>query len=361
MISLFRDIDKSFDFTASFLDINGQDYQLYHNGNNLLPEYDITVDPPPPGQYSCVKYRAHLQLDLWDNYENQGWRNEHQLKILDPEMYIISNAWDPCHINPQIIYNDFLFNRTKAYYEHYEFSPNARLWYYIGQHAYSVPEQDANLKTRIFISPNKTWPNTWRRLHFRTLIFERLVRSMHLGHIGNCQVDPAFFLIPHVICPDINDIRDLSKIPNRAQLVENSLTANRFGYSPPHDVYYQDTFISIYGESIEYGTSIAPTEKTYDPLIKGHFVLPFSCAGFVGFLKNKGFRFPDFIDYSYDDELDDVKRCAMYLAEVDRLLDIRLEDWQQLWINCFHIRSHNQKIFLDSPYDRVDLYQFIQN
>jgi hypothetical protein len=108
----------------------------------------------------------------------------------------------------------------------------------------------------------------------------------------------------------------------------------------------------VYGETIETGTSIAITEKTYDALIKGHFILPFSCKGFLKFLTSKGFRLPGFIDYSYDQVTDDDLRFEVYCQELDRLMHLPLDDWKQLWKDHYDsVIKYNQNLFFTKPYD----------
>jgi hypothetical protein len=159
-------------------------------------------------------------------------------------------------------------------------------------------------------------------------------------------------LHPHCAAPQYTEVAEL-----------DSLIAGKRGYSytPIHNAYYKDTFISIYGETIEYGAGVAVTEKTFDPLIKGHFILPFSNSGFIQHLQTLGFKFPKFINYEYDSISDDDQRYQAYETELKRLLSISLVDWQQLWEEHIDIVRYNQQLFYTKPYDRVDLVQLIQN
>jgi hypothetical protein len=85
----------------------------------------------------------------------------------------------------------------------------------------------------------------------------------------------------------------------------NVLGINGWGFSPPHNDYYNTSTLSIYAETILYHErhrTQCITEKTFTPLCKAHFILPFGAPGTVATLKDEyGFRFPDWIDYSYDD------------------------------------------------------------
>ena len=57
--------------------------------------------------------------------------------------------------------------------------------------------------------------------------------------------------------------------------------------------------------------STCPTEKTFTPMCKGHFVLPFGTPGTIAHLKSEyGFEFPHWIDYGYDN-LPDVERAHL--------------------------------------------------
>jgi hypothetical protein len=353
-ITVFRDIDKLHDLSSMFLDINAQPYKIYYSCNNELEQYDISIDPPPPGNYASVKFKVHLQLDIWDNFENQSWANANNSQR---EMYVISNAWDQNYISNNVIYNDFLFNRTKAYYQGYTFSQSTKLWYWHGQDAYQIPSQKT-LKNKIYIAPNKTWNADHRKNYFRPRIVDALLEKYaNIGYIGDYHRNPKLFLYPQWGYSEYG--AEILKLESFKIPISAIKSQNLIGYSPPHNAYYEDTFISIYGETIEYGTTIAPTEKTYDPLIKGHFILPFSCSGFIQFLRTKGFQFPEFIDYSYDEITNDEKRFECYLKEVDRLLAMPLIDWQQHWANTTEIRQYNQTIFKNTPYDRVDLYKYL--
>lgn len=121
-----------------------------------------------------------------------------------------------------------------------------------------------------------------------------------------------------------------------------------------HSYFYQNTYLSIYGESIE-NDGIYVTEKTYAPLINGHFILPFAAGGFINYMKNRGFVLPDFIDYSYDAIINKDQRLEAYLTEVTRLMNIPLDEWHKLYIkNIDMIHYNRQKIFMD-PYTKLGI------
>ncbi len=56
------------------------------------------------------------------------------------------------------------------------------------------------------------------------------------------------------------------------------LGINGWGFSPPSNVYYNSSVLSIYVETLIYKgwhDTMCATEKTFTPLVKGHFIMPF--------------------------------------------------------------------------------------
>lgn len=338
-----------------FFDLNGQEYEM-HVDPNKRTSYDIVVLGGPTIPNPIPNCKMALELQIWHNYENQSlFGTNHPLTASrsSSNTVILTNAIDPIIDGANwVIYNDFLFNRTKAYYQNYPFNPNTTRWYHTGSDSYVMPELSATQKKqKIFVSANNTYAGSqYRRIKYRPQIVSALKNHINLGYLGNHDVDTSLLLYTEKEFPG-GKIEEIEASKHFAKY-------GPWGYNPPHSEYYKNTFISIYGETIEYGTTLAATEKTYDPLIKGHFILPFSTNGFILYLKSKGFKFPDFIDYSYDNIVNDDLRFKGYTDEVFRLLNIGLDQWQQHWYDNFNIIQHNRNVFLDSTYDRVDLTKY---
>lgn len=121
-----------------------------------------------------------------------------------------------------------------------------------------------------------------------------------------------------------------------------------------HNSYYQNSYISIYGESIE-DNGIYVTEKTYSPLINGHFILPFGSSGFIDYLKKRGFVFPDFIDYSYDSLINKDQRKQYYLNEVTRLMNLPIDEWHSLYVKNIDLIHYNRKKMWEDPYPNLGI------
>jgi hypothetical protein len=322
------------------------------NNNNYIfvdQDYVGTVDFFILGDYNSsvkIDFRQRLKLAIWHGSEDFV---RHQCNRRDCR--VITNGWDPTIDNEHIIFNDFLFNRTKACYSQYPWSPDTQLWYYQAPEAYkSLPVVKADSKKKIFVCPGKTYNGTRK---YRTKLISKL-RSYDdtLGYLSNWDDNPDLFLFT-----------ELQTLTHSIEELKKNTPADlkkTWGYSPPSSQYYQNTFISIYGESIEYGNTIMITEKTWDPLIKGHFILPFSCCNFIKRLRDIGVLFPTFIDYSYDAEPDNERRWQLYSDEIDRLLTMDLDTWHQHWNDNLDLLLANQRYFHARDYDRVDLAKLLE-
>ena len=315
-----------------FFDLNAQPYCMVANGH-----CDFALAPR----------QAHkvLHLDIWHNIDHQFDRIKDLLR--DPNTWVIANVYGDFE-HPRYRSVDFLFNRTRAYYQQYPWSAGVQRWYW---HEFAYQDfdlSDASAKSHIFLAPNKTHNG---RCVWRTQLVNLLLKYSERGNIGNADQRSNLYLYCHHEQPWARSLDQLS----------GPTTTKWLGYSPPHNLYYQDTFISIYGETVETGKDIVVTEKTYDPLIKGHFILPFSSMGFIQHLQRLGYRFPAFIDYSYDSIVDDTDRFDAYQQEVRRLLDHDLEQWQHWWNTNLDILLYNKRLMHERPYDRVDLERFMQD
>lgn len=322
-----------------FFDINGQPYEYVldknygsmSNSQLVENDHDISLtwnrDDKPK-----------LVLDIWHNFEDQTQRYDQWLE--DDRVSIITNAVSPIKRN-RVYFVDFLFNRTKAYYSDFQWHPDTQPWYWEGKGFYVKREIDyGDLKTRIFVAPNRPYRTANQPLarHYRRKLVELLKQHTDLGWVS----DPLLFSNHD---PSIDSVLPPVK-PHQ-------------GYNPIHQDYYNRSFISLYGETIEQGEDIAVTEKTFEPLINGHFILPFSNRGFVAYLKTIGILLPEFIDYSYD-QCDDAKqRWQKYQEEVQRLLSIPITTWQTHWAENIELLKHNQDWF-NRPYDRVDIWEIIR-
>lgn len=299
----------------------------------------------------------HFDLSHASEDKATGWSNVPWINRPFNNDFAVIEVVDYSFLHRQkLLSSDFLFNRTKAYYTQYQFSPNVRRWYMIDETDFLLqPISTAEEKTRIFLSPSKIGrPN----LPYRKRLVNSLQQHREKGYLGdwNSDAGPVYGqgLVPNRFNPTAKKVKDIKEFVNQ-------LRPDMIGYSPVHNAYYNETFISIYGETLEWGTSQVLTEKTLDPLIKGHFILPFGAPGLIQHVINKGYRIPKFINYSYDLISNNDDRYYAYITEVNRLLSISLDEWRQLWIDNQHILNYNRNIFFERDYDRIDFSKLIQS
>jgi len=323
---------------ADFFDLNNPGgYELYTDLDCKSPmDYLIQNHVAFNENNDNYNFKQLLFLDTRHNYEDQILH----LHRNQTDRIVITNARDSTIDDPRILFNDYLFNITKAYYLGYNFSMRMP-WRFDGKSDFVISEPVApENKHKIYIAPNRTYfdPEMPKQRFYRGQLMQLLKdRYRALGHLGN------------VTDPEIGGLRT------------NSDIKSPIGFRPPHDQYYQDSFVSIYGETIEYGSTFAVTEKTFSPLIKGHFVLPYGTYRFIENTKKYyGFEFPDFIDYSYDLIEDDEQRYQAYSAEVERLLAIPVDVWREHWCNNLVLIQANQQIFRDRDYHRTDLTNILR-
>jgi len=324
---------------SNFFDINGQDYSLV---NYQTMKKSDTAD------YSVFwnedkRIEKILLLMIWHNYDNQiqdmiPW-------LQDPRVHIITNAIDESVSHNRLHFCDYLFNRTKAYHQGFEFSKPEKRWYYTNEINYQntlieTPED----KTRIFVSPTRNIIKSDKHT-FRTELLNHLKKYQKLGYIGDPENNQILFSNSEFPLDTNLKTFNLSNIKH---------TVTNIGYSPPHVAYYHNTFISIFGETIEFGSTVAVTEKTFVPLIQGHFILPYSTSGYIKRLRDIGVRLPDFIDYSYDSVYNDTKRKEAYFQEIDRLMSKSLSEWRNHWNDNRQILEDNQSWFLQD-FSKIDL------
>lgn len=250
-----------------------------------------------------------------------------------------------------LIYYDMMFNRHKLYYHEYHkierltnsFPEGKRevIWTNgANKEMFNIPEgKEDPSQCKAFLSPGLIYHGLFMpRMRYRAGLKDYL--RMHYETRGYINSAGNNFL-PNNPSEGIK------------RNIQNPDGNGGYWY-PIGDEYYKKTYVSIYVETLcatGWDTRCI-TEKTLDPLIKGNFILPFSYAGFIKDVQRYGFKLPDFIDYSYDDILDNDKRFFGFLFSIDRMFRYT-EDFRKAYEENKHIIEHNRQVFIDRPYDRL--------
>lgn len=274
-------------------------------------------------------------------------------KVIEQEL---PNKFAIVHTNFALkneIQYDFLWNRQKIYFTNYNYInlkerlyvPKADIKNWELNPIYKSTDKIYN-QLRKFLCPNRIYSEyDHPRLEYRKKLGQFLKNYEHDGHIS----DPANNKILHAENPIVDDFLD------------------RGGWYPVANHYYQGTFFSIFVETVTGNLDAdhpykSITEKTWDPLIKGHFILPFGYRGLIDHIKSYGFKLPEWIDYSYDYIEDDDLRFEAFLNSAEKILKLSISDWTSLYEKDKHLLEHNREVFWTRPYDSlhdkvVDFFQ----
>jgi hypothetical protein len=216
--------------------------------------------------------------------------------------------------NVHIVPCDFMWNRYRSYYTETVPYDNLYLHHYSGPAAYQIPKLNFDQpKAKKFLSM------TGREFSYRTNLYE-FVKDFDNGYVSN---------------------------RSRGITIEGQDIIGAF--QPVPNAFYLDSYVSIYCESnFLRNDLIHITEKTFEPLIKGHIILPFSNPGTISRLVEMGFKMPMGVDYDFDNITDPQQRFTALTEEFQRLMT---EDLPQLYKHNQEIFVHNQECINTIKYD----------
>lgn len=253
-----------------------------------------------------------------------------------PQLYLHTNH-NP-HTATTGQHCDLLWNRAKAYYT--EFADSLRgLWWakHSGRRMFELDDIPTHkVTTTTCLAPFRIYQDALINLAPRMLLRDRLRTAVW----GNPRV--------------VHSGKEFIPSQQNSKHLEMERGGNSSIWHPIHNDIYNNTYFSAYIETLTgQGNTRSITEKTWDPLIKGHFVLPFGYRGMIDDLRSRGFQLPDFIDYSYDLEINRQDRWEAYERELQRL--IALPTWPELYAANVSILEHNRQQFYTQKYSTVNL------
>lgn len=313
-----------------------------------------------PNKMLFVYVVSHVTEGDYQTYEElyNTWSKYSDNVCVITTDYNANNTFSRAH------FYDFLFNRHKAYYIDYNLhvkdsqfmniqSPQ-RLWSGpASSDMYVLPEivehidincYDIMTDMMKFIIPNKNDIGLCKGAN--TNINEKnIYRHLFLDYVRNHKDTFAHYSDWSVMPPQTLECQEPG--------IMNPDGSNFGGWYPVANHYYDTSIINAYVETLVNDNQTRYiTEKTFEPMIKGNFILPFGYQGLVSdIVEQYGFRLPSWIDYSYDSEPDNIKRFYLYTREFLRLRDnLSLENLVALRNSDFEILQHNRRVFFERPY-----------
>ena len=274
---------------------------------------------------------ADGELDRWRGYKEQ-YKN----------CIVASTSYN--EHTPQSIFYDFLWNRTKAYYNKGYANINllsSSVW--LKDLSLDVFKLDyyKDIKYNI-LCPNRAYYNTHdtvNRLKYRAELHS-LIKKENYKNVLMSDPDNGIVL----------------QTDNWQKRYQRTIMASGC-YAPIATKYYNESFLSAYVESVvlsDEGNKVKTiTEKTWEPILKGHFILPFATVGFIDELKRRGFRFPEFINYDYANIKDDNLRWEYFVREFKKIQRLTITQLNTLYKDNIEIIEHNQQLFDTLPYDSL--------
>jgi hypothetical protein len=283
-----------------------------------------------------------LFLNIWHNdsrYSEKTTYNEHRNYLSTR----LNNPFAIVHNNKalnQEIYYDHMWNRQKIYFTNYNYVSLHHRCYTSGADIKNFElveiKKSYNINMKKILSPIRIHPFAHPRFDHRKKL---------LNFIKNNNEDMFFY------SDNENGILLRSEGQNLESYIQHG------GWYPVANHYYNNSFISMFIETItgihaNDGTKHRViTEKTFDPLIKGHFILPYGYKGIVEDIKLYGFKLPEWIDYSYDTIDDDEIRFNKFLEVGQNLLKLSIADLYKLYEKDRDLLLYNREIFWSKPYD----------
>lgn len=146
-----------------------------------------------------------------------------------------------------------------------------------------------------------------------------------------------------------NVLNYVDKLPLVLNITENRV--NPVDLIQEDYKYFIDSYFSIITETVFFTdneNSIFLSEKIHKALAMGHPFILVSRPKSLEYLRSIGYKtFEPFINESYDNELNDIKRFELITTEIKRLCTLSVEELQVLYGNLVPIMTHNKSLFFE--------------
>lgn len=299
------------------------------------------IKPYYKNQIILILNLFHID-DNSDSHLSHSIQHREWAKLTNRVIIVHSNAAVTSNI-----YYDMLWNRQKLYCTEYDrINLKDRAWTWgASKKMYALAPIEKNIHCKKFLSPN--------RIYYKSPDHSRTIARNKLKTLLKNQ--DGYYSDPQN--GEILNTEDTSIDFNGTLLQGNGGT-----WWPIANYYYQSSFVSIYVETLCINAAMKSiTEKTWDPLIKGHFILPFGYQGMISDITQYGFKLPDWIDYSYDNITSYDDRWNAYVESVKKVLELTVTQLTELFYKDRSLLEYNRQIFFTRQYDTLydKVYQLV--
>jgi len=289
----------------------------------------------------CILKVTHL-AEVFNHHSMVEYYQDHWSEY-NKNVLVIDTAIPTGPQHPYYIQYDFLWNRQKLYFTNYDnVSLEDRVWtQHQPRQTFMLTEIQKNTSScKKFLAPN-------RAVYHDTYDVDlKLTRSHARESLTTHLTDEVAFFSDWTIDP--------KKILPCEGFELNHEKNNFHGWCPVANDIYNSSYISIYVETLAMKNSIRGiTEKTFDPLIKGHYILPYGYPGLIEDIRSYGFFLPDWIDYTYDEEVSDHKRFNLFLREFYKLSSFPMSFFERQFNKELDRLYYNRNLFFTKPYDSL--------
>ncbi len=117
-------------------------------------------------------------------------------------------------------------------------------------------------------------------------------------------------------------------------------------FGAPQCRLWQNSFLHVVNETVFFEPKLHLTEKVFKPIVVGRPFVLVAAPGNLAYLKNYGFKtFEPWIDESYDQETDPVRRLDLISEQISKLCALSLSDLHRMHREMTPVLEHNRKHF----------------